>query len=359
MNLSRIMTNIYGTSSSQSFDNVVLGGSKNASLNKQRLRYLDTEPTPEISAEYATNAYRMSKLYNYANKNSYSISNKLSGGYSTLSGGAQEVPIVDSPMYVKDADLEDFIKHFYLYYHFSNLKRNTIIVVPDHDELAKLKKELDTKLSGANIKGGSLEASKFASKESLGFKRYIFDIYGSNVKDKDPYRVDSAFPQSAQADTLRRTNRLSEVLYFKFNGANDILVSTSSKLEKPTKLKLLAKCARDCFILKGSLPSQKAATSKSAVYTVSGGNLQDNETNEFGFEYDAKRRKRKTHRLAKRFLNYVDKYNDIEKAAYKFVGSVGLSAVEKGEEPQNVANRLAKLYSGDFLHSAMSILAAE
>ncbi len=319
MNLSRIMTNIYGENSSQSFDKVVLqGGSK---MNrKPKLRYIDqVEEQPQESPQTA---------YFIRNLNIARTSYGSSGG---LAGGA--VPIVDSPMYSNDAGLDEFIKTFYLYYHFSHLKRNALIVIPTAEELKACKSELDSKLKAANIAPGSVDASKFASKEPLKFKRYIFDVYGGNDNEKYDYRIDYGFPEVTNDLVLRRTNRLSEALFFQFKDKDNILASTSPKMEKPTKLKYVATCSNFCFIVKGELPGGKSK--QAGLYTVSGGAKKS---------------------LVKRFEDAVEQ-SGTEQGAYKFISAVGLSAISRGAKPGDVAKRLAKYYSGDFLHSAMSIVA--
>lgn len=329
MDLKRIMSNIYGESSSQTFDNVVLGG-KRPIFRRARIHYLDEpDPTPTSSTPPSYRSYRY-------NDDDISEPPKsfvsFSGGSRTLNA-SETSTIFDSPMYISNPELQDFIKSFYLYYLFSHIKRNTIIIIPSSDELTKLKAEFKEKLSAGNITPETMEASKFANKENLGFKHYIFDVYGGSNNEKFDYKVDSNFPASASGTILRRTNRLGEVYFFKFNGPKDISVSCDPKLTNASKLTFVGKCANECFVLKGGFP--KCNTSKS-VYTVSGGGKTG---------------------LRDAFIRYCNKYNDFDTAAYKFIGALGLSAIENGEPPKDVANRLAQHYSADFIHSALSMIA--
>lgn len=326
MDLKRIMSNIYGESSSQTFDNVILGG-KRPIYKRAQIHYLDeVQNDNPVSADYN---------YSSISKQDYDMAFTMSGGGKRKHYNSNEL-VIESPMYVNNPELQDFIKSFYLYYLFSHLKSNTLIIVPSQTELNELKQELDTKLKGGNIKPNTIEASKFTNKESLGFKHYIFDVYGGGNNDKFDYKIDSNFPESATGSILRRTNRLGEVYYFKFEGPKDILVSCDSKLSKPSKLSFVAKCSNDCFILKGAFP--KCSTSKgSSVYTVSGGKLDKNG-------------------LQDAFVRYCNKYEDVDTAAYKFIGALGLSAMMNGEDPKNIASRLANYYSADFVHSALSMI---
>lgn len=367
MNLNRIMSNIYGVDSSQNFDNVMLGG--NVLYAQPRFRYLDEVEEKQSSTSYIQ-SYQYNKLSDISNSYTKSLNGKglfsygFSGGKSFLGGAAKEEIVYDSPMYVKDSTLTDFIKSFYLYYHFTaGLKRNSVIIVPSSSQLEKLKKEFNSKLSGASIKPDTVEASKFAQKEALPYKHFIFDVYGSNENNKMPYRVDSNFPSTASSETLCRTNRLFEVYYFKFNGPKEILVSTSEKMDGACKLSLLAKCNNECFILEGDFPLSKAL-SKSSIYTVS------SEVDEFkeddGIDITISeaalsggKKHRKKHHSKNLFLKLFNANQDADQAAYNLIGTLGLFAIEKGESADEVANKLSNYYSGDFVHCAMSLIAKE
>ena len=196
--------------------------------------------------------------------------------------------------------------------------------------------DFKSKLKSENIEEYSPEASRYAAKTELPFKNYIFDVYGKESPDNDgfPYQVSPEFPSSGMSDILRRTNRLSKVYFFKFASEPEIKIATNEKMSSASTLKFLAKADHDCFILKGDVPALPEGKSANVVTaTLSGGS--------------------KNSYLRNYFLSLVRKYNnDLDMASYDFIGAVGAA----GDDVQSEAKKLSKYYSGDYLHTAFSIL---
>ena len=330
MDLNSIMSNIYGENAPQNFDSLSLSGGK-ISYKRSKVKYLDEEDTSttydintpdSIEADYS---FKANKIFSTV------------GNLFSISGGASKSTIYPSAEYVEDSGLKTFIREFFLHYLVSNVHKNTILIVPSDSTLKKMVDDFKSKLKSENIEEYSPEASRYAAKTELPFKNYIFDVYGKESPDNDgfKYQVSSDFPSTGMTIVLRRTNRLSKAYFFKFESESEIKIATNEKMSNASKLKFLAKADHDCFILKGDVPSKpEGKSAKVVTATLSGGN--------------------KSNYLRNYFLSLVRKYNnDLDMASYDFIGAVGSA----GDDIQNEAKKLSKYYSGDYLHTAFSILA--
>ena len=331
MDLNNIMSNIYGENAPQNFDSITLSGGR--VIHKQsRVKYVDagdeqTNSTDSSVLSPSEYSYRANKIYP-----------ELNNLFSSLSGGSAK-PETDDTVYAtaryvqnRKEDIETFIKEFYLDYLISRSNSNTILVIPTKATLEKIVKEFKEKLEKEKIKPYTFEAAKYASKNELPFKNYIFDVFGSKepmTSDNDDYHVPSGFPEKTTDRVLKRTNRLIKQYYFNF-GSEKVKVSANEKMTGSATLEYLGKATREMFVLSGDLPPS-AEGKKSNVITasMSGGN--------------------KRNYLRNYFMSLVSKYNnDFDYAAYHFIGAVGAAC----KNP----SKLAKYYSGDYLHSAFSIL---
>ena len=327
MDLNSIMSNIYGENAPQNFDSLSINGGK-INYKRSKIKYLD-EDTSTYNED--TSTYNEADYSFKANKIFSALGNLFS-----ISGGASKSTIYPSAEYVEDSGLKTFIKEFFLHYLVSNIHKNTILIVPSDSTLKKMVEDFKSKLKSENIEEYSPEASRYAAKTELPFKNYIFDVYGKESPDNDgfPYQVSPEFPSSGMSDILRRTNRLSKVYFFKFESESEIKIATNEKMSSASTLKFLAKADHDCFILKGDVPALPEGKSTNVVTaTLSGGS--------------------KTNYLRNYFLSLVRKYNnDLDMASYDFIGAVGAA----GDDVQSEAKKLSKYYSGDYLHTAFSIL---
>lgn len=330
MDLNSIMSNIYGENAPQNFDSLSLSlnGGK-ISYKRSKVKYLDEN----ISTYNGTNSTNIDLSADYSFK-----ANKISSAFGNLfsmSGGSSKT-IHPSPHYVKDEGLQTFIKEFFLHYLVSNTHKNTILIVPSDSTLKNMVNDFKDKLKSENIEPYSPEASRYAAKTDLPFKNYIFDVYGKDSPDNEgfSYQVISEFPEKGMDDVLRRTNRLSKSYFFKFESESSIKVATNDKMTSASTLKFLAKADRDCFILKGDVPASSEKKSSNIVTAaLSGGS--------------------KTNHLRNYFLSLVRRYNnDLNTASYDFIGAVGSAS----NNIQSEAKKLSKYYSGDYLHTAFSIL---
>lgn len=337
MSLDQIMANIYGEGSAQEFNKVDLLKTQ-FSINRRnaKIRFIDapaSDSTPLPSAPV------------YSNKPSYT----LSGG-KARGGGLTDVPVVSSPEYVKDTELQDFIHTFHLHHLITNMHVNGIIVVPSSKTLQALKSEFLAKLKEEGISDpDSKEASIFAAKcEYLKFKNYIFDVFGRDSENNEgfDYKLDPSFPNISNPVTLRRTNRANNVYYFQCS-SDKCEVSASKKLTKPVSLNLIGKCDRYVFVFKGDLPEPEGDKLKSSsnviTASLSGG----------------ARIKANKH-LRNYFVRLLAKYdNDIYAAADEFIPNVALGEVVRTGNLGKSASKVAGYCSADLVHSAMSILFAD
>ena len=331
MDLNSIMSNIYGENAPQNFDSLHLSGG-NIVRRVAKIKYLDDDTKPTTTDNDDVSSY-IAAAYSYrANKISPIINNAFS-----ISGGAKQTKIYSSAEYIEDEGLKAFIKEFDLHYKVVTVKRNTIFVIPSKTTLQKMIDEFKDKLKKEGIEEYTEEASLYSSKTELPYKNYIFNVYGKNGEnDNKNYRVPAGFPDTGEHDTvLTRTNLLSNIYYFKFISESEIRVSANENMTKYSTLKFIAKAANECFILKGDLPPASDKKSSNVVTaTLSGGN--------------------KINYLKNYFLSLVQKNEeDIDSAAYKFVGAIGAAS----DDIHETAKKLSKYYSGDYLHTAFSILA--
>jgi len=328
MDLNNIMRNIYGENASQNFDSLSLCGGK-ITYRRSNIKYLDEITTnPEVNDMNAEYSYKAGKIFSEF------------GDLISLSGGTKDdaksndspTDVVGNPMLIDDAELQKFIKTFQLHYFCTTANKNGILVVPSKSTLDSMIKEYEEKLKEANIDNIlSPAASKFASKSSLPFKNYLFDVYSSslNTETPDNYHVPGDFPNTKPAGVLVRTNRLSNVYYFQFESKTSIKVATNENMKNASSLTLIGKSVNDVFVLKGDIPSASGATNTKGanVITLSGGNKSSN--------------------LRQYFMKLVRKYNNIDTAAYNFIGSF------------KDVSKISKYYSGDYVHAAFSIIADE
>ena len=332
MDLNNIMSNIYGENAPQNFDSITLSGGR--VIHKQsRVKYVDagdeqTNSTDSSVLSPSEYSYRANKIYP-----------ELNNLFSSLSGGSAK-PDIDDTVYAtaryvqnRKEDIETFIKEFYLDYLISRSNSNTVLVIPTKTTLKKMIDEFKEKLEKEKIKPYTFEAAKYASKNELPFKNYIFDVFGSKepmTSDNDDYHVPSGFPEKTTDKILKRTNRLIKQYYFNFNSSEKVKVSANEKMTGSVSLDFLGKATREMFVLSGDLPpSAEGKKSNIITASMSGGN--------------------KRNYLRNYFMSLVSKYNnDFDYAAYHFIGAVGAAC----KNP----SKLAKYYSGDYLHSAFSIL---
>lgn len=321
MDLNAIMSNIYGEGSSQSFDSLGFTGG-NIKRHAASIKYLD-DNTP--SNENTTNdaimqSYKASKIFDSFHD-------------ITLTGGAAEKDkLYPSAEYIENADLQKFIKEFFLHYLIINAHKNMILIVPTSSTLNRLVSEFKALLDKEKIEQCSPQASRYAAKADLAFKNYIFDVYGrtSPTNDGYLYQVPVDFASKGGKDIYRRTNRASKQYFFKFEGSNKISIADNEKFTNANQLKLLGCCDRAVIVLQGDVPPSSQGKSKVVSAQLSGGNKQKI--------------------LRSFFKKCVGRNSSLDEAAYEFVARVAKASG---------AEKVAKYYSGDFAHAAFSILAAE
>ena len=329
MDLNAIMTNIYGESASQSFDALGFKGGSKIQHQKANIKYLDDANDDSqmnaITSQEIKSSYRASKIYDTLSDLT------LSGGSKKYGGAASVEHVYPSAEYIDDADLKTFIKEFYLHYLVTNAHKNLILIIPTSATLKKLIADFKAALKKEGVEELSTDASKYAAKCDCEFKNYIFDVFGrtSNNNDGFPYQVDSSFPSKPLPDIYRRTNRASRQYFFKFNSKDKIEVANNDKMTGAGTLKLIGKCDRNVLVLSGDIPAPSETKSKVVKASLAGG---------------AKR-----NALRHEFLKCVRKHDDLDAGAYEFIARVA-----KASSP----SKIAKYYSGDFVHAAFSIIAA-
>lgn len=322
MDLNAIMSNIYGDGSSQNFDSLGFSGG-NIKQHRASIKYLDdtTADVPQSNeTDLAINqSYKASKLFNTFPD-------------ITLTGGAaKEDHIYPSAEYIDNADLQKFIKEFFLHYLVVNAHKNMILIVPPANILSKMISDFKAALKKEGIEECSPQASQYAAKADLPFKNYIFDVYGRSSMNNDGYVYQVPFPDKTGKEIYRRTNRASKQYFFRFEGANKIEIADNDKLNNSNSLKFLGKCDRAVLVLQGEVPASSGGKSKVVSASMAGGALN------------------KRNVLRSCFLKCVRNNNSLDEGAYEFIARVAKASS---------ASKVAKYYSGDFAHCAFSILAA-
>lgn len=318
MDLNTIMSNIYGENASQSFDNISISGG-HIERRLARVKYLDQD-VQESNNNVTNNSYKSPNQYHTLN-----IHMNMTGG---AEGDFEELVSIFA---IKDKRVNDFIEAFQL--HRTVLRQNpyAIIVIPTKDKLKQMSDEVNAALKEKGLTLGTTEAANFMATHDFTYKNYVIDIFVGKDNDGRPYRMDNDFPKKGSNAVLKRTTRANTVYYFVFKSADDITVATSDDMKNALKLKLLAKVRNNNYVLYGDLPPNDGRT-KSNIMTVtmSGGN--------------------KDNQLRKYFLSLVSHYNDVDKAAYHFIGAIAAGG-------ESNAKKLAQYYSGDYIHTAFSIIA--
>ena len=320
MDLNAIMSNIYGEGSSQNFNSLGFTGG-HIKPHHANIKYLDETPTT-TSSEAVDLSYRANKIYSaFPSLN--------------ITGGAKESkePVVyPSAEYIENSDLQKFIKEFYLHYLVANAHKNMLFIVPSNTTLTKLISDFKAKLKSEGIPECSTEASKYAAKSDLAFKNYIFDVYGRSSSNNEgfAYQVDTTFPEKGSNEIYRRTNRASKQYFFKFTNANKIEVADNEKLTGASTLKFLGKCDKSVLVLQGDIPNSDNTKSKVVKASMAGGARNKNI-------------------LRHEFIRCVKRNHDLDSGAYEFIARASKATG---------TNKIARFYSGDYVHTAFSILAA-
>ena len=322
MDLNAIMSNIYGEGSSQNFNSLGFTGGQ-LKVHRATIKYLDEDKT-QPTTESIASSYRATKIYS-----SFPTLN-----ISSITGGAakDDTHIFPSAEYIDNSNLQKFIKEFYLHYLVANAHKNMLLVVPSDGTLNKLISEFKAILKKEGIAECSTEASKYAAKTDLAFKNYIFDVYGRSSSSNEgyPYQVDGGFPEKGSNEIYRRTNRASKQYFFKFTNANKIEVADNDKFTGAATLKFLGKCDRSVLVLQGDIPESSGSKSKVVKASITGGGKSKSV-------------------LRHEFLRCVKRNQDLDSGAYEFIARVSKASG---------ASKIARFYSGDYVHTAFSIIAA-
>jgi len=326
ISVDNIYKNIYGENSSQSFtDSSIFGGNKHKNNNVYNILYVDDTDRGSVQNE---------SLLEYSKSNRHMY--RMNGG-----GGKNKD---EFPVYARPSDFSSinsefrkFEDEFQLTGTFSHPNPNGIYICPNESEFKKMKEEVEKHLKSHDIEPKSTNALRELSKNEFMYKSYLFDVFiGNNTNGKDTnYSIPDEFPEEGSNKVLRRKNRRDEVFYFVFESSSSIKISPDKDMSKPTKLKLLGICDHGVVILQGVVPESKETQprEKKVISNLSGGALINKNVEYF------------------RKLIY-NANGDVESAAYNFIGAAGINEDQCG----NGYKKIAKHYSGDFIHSAFSIL---
>ena len=318
MDLNTIMSNIYGENASQSFDNISISGG-HIERRLARVKYLDQDAH---------------EPNNTSTKNSYNKPNQhhtLNIRMNMTGGADDDFEELVSIFAIKDKRVNDFIEAFQL--HRTVLRQNpyAIIVIPTKDKLKQMSDEVNAALKEKGLTLGTTEAANFMATHDFTYKNYVIDIFVGKDNDGRPYRMDNDFPKKGSNAVLKRTTRANTVYYFVFKSADDITVATSDDMKNALKLKLLAKVRNNNYILYGDLPPNDGRTKSNIMTVTMTGGSKENQSRKY-------------------FLSLVSHYNDVDKAAYHFIGAIAAGG-------ESNAKKLAQYYSGDYIHTAFSIIA--
>lgn len=340
MNLSNIMSNIYGEASSQSFDGVSLSGGAldstssrsivwNGRRHTARVRYLDEAVNNTIN-----------------DVDDYPVTEGLGGGAKRYGGSDKKVPDIVAkdtiylhPLMILNNDVQEYARITYNQYRFAQPHPNGIYVIPSKNVMKEIEKEIADGLKSNNIEPYTTEAYNWIAKKPLLFKHYIVDVYGrdDSTNANFPYKVPTTFPKSGSNEVIRRTSRMNGKYYFQFIARDNIKVSATSDMKKATTLSVIAICDKGVLVISGELP-KATEMNRIDVVPLSGG--------------DKRAAMRRT------FKELVRNNNEsIDEGAYAFIGRVALAEAEALGDASQAAKHMAQYYSGDFVHSAFKVLA--
>lgn len=326
--LNRIMSNIYGAGATQSFDDISFSGGRRrptVSFKKPKIKYLDI-------GYFNTKALKESK-YSSHTKRSKPNRKQANNQYRDMTGGVAKNKldhVYPSALYIPDSSVENFSSTFLLKYLFSHAHKNSIFLIPSTKEFQRLKKDFEDKLKAEKIPECTPEASKYAAKTALLFKAYILDVFGENENDGQPYRIDPAQISANDIKIVQRTNRLNQKMQVEV-GKNKMLVSFLDRPNEKAECEILGIAAGDVIVAKCVLPKFELNTAHNNIITA---NLAGGNTKKV---------------LRNAFLKLVNRYRDIDRASYEFIAAIG------DANRQQLSN-LANYYSGDYTHTAFSIL---
>lgn len=327
------MSKIYGAGSTRSFDDISLSGGKRRRPQPKRkmprVKYLDTGTT-NFSTTKHKHTENHERTPTFTQEYKHNIRSPPS--WSLHGGAAKSVfeHIYPSALYIPDSSIEEFSSVFLLKYLFSHAHKNSIFLIPSKKELQRLKKEFDDKLKAEKIPECTPEASKYAAKTPLLFKAYILDVFGENENDGQPYHVDPNQITSNEVKVVQRTNRLNQKCKVE-TGKNKMYVYFPDKPNEKAECTVLGIASGNVIVAKCDLPNVELGTAHNHIITanMSGGNVKKV--------------------LRQAFLNFVHKYNDVDRASYEFVAAVGAAN-------KNRLKELADYYSGNYVHTAFSII---
>jgi hypothetical protein len=330
ISISRILKNIYGEESTQSFEKL---SKRFTPVEHKQPKLLFVDETPDTN--------KQASKYAEAEDPTDEVGGLTGGGHrskkrKTKGGKAEEAPMIySSPMYVEADDLLRFIRTFNLAYTMVNSRRSAIYVIPESKILNSMINDFKKDLEKEGIKPGTIEVAKFISTNDFPFKRYIFDWKDKATPD-DAYHIPGNFPNESTSIPLNRLNRCNEIFYFEFIDLRNIKISDSTDFSKANKLEFVAVCMNNVYILRGTVPECKER--RKAITA------------------NVKRDKKSATKSA--FVNLIDKYEgDLNRAGYEFIGMAALNKM-KSAPKASVINDLVKYYSGNMGHAAFEILAS-
>ena len=323
INIDRVLKNIYGDDSTQSMAS--LSGGYTRKPLKRPVGYSSLIVGDDTSA-------RLTSSQLFSNSTYDDSFTSMSGGGKRRRRGGSDMIIYATPYYyiIDNPEVEKWVNTCGLSVPVQHPQSRAIIVIPPKPQMASQIKEVQDALSKEGIKFGTTKANEFINTHKFEAQHYCLNVYGSSSPDNEgmDYAVPDGFPDSGSDKIIRRTARSSGVFYLKFSGANDIICGTDKNLSGSTKLKFVAKCEKDVYILTGEMPTptEESTRPERNVVTMTGGDLKST-TLPIYF---------------KRLIKYRN--GDLDAAAYDFIGALGCSGTP--------TKTLLKHYSSNFLHSA-------
>ena len=331
MNLDRIMSNIYGPGATQNFDNITGGRRRNRNRiprKSPKVKYLDVGNKKLTVNQNTKERISFTNEFRDFSFRSSSLQRPFYGG------AAKSISdhVYPSALYIPDTSIEEFATTFLLKYLFSHAHKNSIFLIPPPKEFQRLKKDFEDKLKAEKIPLCTPEASKYAAKTPLLFKAYILDVYGENENDGQPYHVDPEQISSNEIKVVQRTSRLG-TKYNVETGKGKIYIYPVGKANEKVECTGVGVAAGNVIVAKCDLSKFNidiAHNSNIITSSFTGGNAKK--------------------LLRNAFLNLVHKYDDVDRASYEFIAAIG-------DANKNRLNELADYYSGNYVHTAFSILA--
>lgn len=264
--------------------------------------------------------------------------------------------LYESPDYIDNPNLQEFINKFFLHYRVTRSPNGAIYIVPPQSTL----KDMVSKRGAAPEGSAELSEAVRANADKIGYERYLFVTYGNN-SNKDKYRIvdestgKEPYPASSFG-TIRRTNIKGEVFYITCDDKLDVKIHTKpDNFSSGLKLDYIGRFRNGGYIFQGAIPDKAVEVippkkSNARAYAKLCSKLLNTDINnmEFGEMFSVSPKNRMIGGASGGSLELLNLYTKYYKNDYDLAAEHYLKAVDK-------KHKLSSKYSqnGDLLYTAL------